>query len=309
MSTTVQPSTATAPSTLPEQIITASLTAEIMRDLDTGELLLVASRQANQGDLQVVTVAQVLSQAAEARKDLTRIEQLAALYEAVTAPEIQTLHTWSFTERDSGKPTTVTCLQGCTSDHTSDIETPSYTADIYCWNTDSNTPETLPIDGDGQVEEYRILNTVIAHEPFSDNRARRAPHAVVEVVDEHYIGDLDEHGLQGVIDTFERRLAVMRLRRAELARIRADYFARQAAETGTCPVYPSVCTETGPHDDHSSHLHNAVDYGFVHVSDGKPVLYVGGDEFSPEDAAAKAAELRAAAAQIEAMASSAKAQA
>ncbi|MFE8944530.1 DUF6907 domain-containing protein [Streptomyces sp. NPDC007856] len=299
---------AKAPSSLPEQSITASLTVEIMNDLDNGQPALLASTHGNQGDLQVVTVAQILSQAAEARKDITRIEQLAAQYEAAAAPKIPS-RTWSFTDRETGEPRTITCLQGCTSDHTGDIATPSYTLDVYCWNTDGSTSETLPIDGAGQDEDYRILDTVIAHEPFSDNPARRAPHAVVEVIDEHYIGDLDEHGLQGVIDTFERRLAVMRLRRAELARIRADYFARQAAETGLCPIYPGVCTETGPHDDHASHLHNAVDYGFVHVSDGKPLLYIGGDEFNPADAAAKAAELRAAAAQIEAMASSAKAQA
>ncbi|MER6431561.1 hypothetical protein ABT272_28100 [Streptomyces sp900105245] len=309
MSTTVQPSTPTTPSPLPEKAITASLTAEIMHDLDNGQPTLIAYSGGNLADLDEVTPAQLREMAAETRTQLTRVERLATEFEAAASQPLQPARAWSFTDRDTGKPRSVACLQGCTSDHVHDVATPTFAPDVYCWNTDSSAPETLPINGDGRVEDYRILNTVIACDPFSDNRMRRIPHAVVEIVDEHYIEDLDEHGLQDVIDTIERRLAAMRVRRDELARIRADFLERRAAETNACPVYPGVCSETGPHDDHSNHLHNAIDYGFVHLADGKPALYIGADEFSPEDVAAKAAELRAAAAQLEAMASAARDQA
>lgn len=70
------PTTATAPSTLPEQGITASLTVEIMTNLDDGQPTLVAFTQGNQGDLQVVTVAQALAKVAVLREQAGRIEAL-----------------------------------------------------------------------------------------------------------------------------------------------------------------------------------------------------------------------------------------
>ncbi|MEU5769829.1 hypothetical protein ABZ782_28330 [Streptomyces asoensis] len=69
--------TSTATSRLPEQSVTASLTVETMDDADTGGSILLASTQENQGDLQVVTVDQVLAKTAEQRAQLHRIEDLA----------------------------------------------------------------------------------------------------------------------------------------------------------------------------------------------------------------------------------------
>lgn len=76
--------TATAPSTIPEQSIAASLTVEVMHDLDDGTPTLVASTQGNQGDLQVVTVDQVRTMIAEQRTHLNRQERLALAYEAAS---------------------------------------------------------------------------------------------------------------------------------------------------------------------------------------------------------------------------------
>lgn len=84
MSTKVQPRTAKAPSTPTEQSITASLTVDIMTDPDTGQPMLVASTQGNQGDLQVVTVGQVLNKVIEQRAQLDRIQALANEYAAYT---------------------------------------------------------------------------------------------------------------------------------------------------------------------------------------------------------------------------------
>ncbi|MEU9894272.1 hypothetical protein ACIBCS_27965 [Streptomyces phaeochromogenes] len=77
-----QSMTATAPSTLPERSITASLTAEIMHDLDDGRPTLVASTQGNQGDLQEVTPSQLLAKVTEVRARLDQIEDLARQYAA-----------------------------------------------------------------------------------------------------------------------------------------------------------------------------------------------------------------------------------
>jgi hypothetical protein len=70
------------PSTLPEETRRAALSVEVMNDLDTGQPMLLASTEANQGDLQVVTPAQVLAKVNEQRAQLDRIEALANEYAA-----------------------------------------------------------------------------------------------------------------------------------------------------------------------------------------------------------------------------------
>jgi hypothetical protein len=70
------------PSTLPEETRAAALSVEVMNDLDTGQPMLLASTEANQGDLQVVTPAQVLAKVNEQRAQLDHIEALANEYAA-----------------------------------------------------------------------------------------------------------------------------------------------------------------------------------------------------------------------------------
>jgi CO dehydrogenase/acetyl-CoA synthase gamma subunit (corrinoid Fe-S protein) len=70
-------STATSTSTLPEQTITASLTAEIMNDLENGQPTLLASTEANLGDLAEVSPTTLMCKVREARAQLDQIEQLA----------------------------------------------------------------------------------------------------------------------------------------------------------------------------------------------------------------------------------------
>jgi hypothetical protein len=74
--------TTTASSSLAEQAITASLTAEIMNDLDDGRPTLVAYTEGNAGDIQEVTPAQLLAKVAELRAHADRIEALANEYAA-----------------------------------------------------------------------------------------------------------------------------------------------------------------------------------------------------------------------------------
>jgi hypothetical protein len=73
-------STAAPASTLPDQAITASLTVEIMHDLDNGRPTLLISRDSNQGDLREVTPFEAMTEAAKLRADADRIEELAREY-------------------------------------------------------------------------------------------------------------------------------------------------------------------------------------------------------------------------------------
>jgi hypothetical protein len=78
--------TAKAPTN--DKSVTASLTVEIMTDLDTGQPTLVTSTEGNQGDLQVVTVAQALVKVTALREQADRQEALINEYaEAVLIPD------------------------------------------------------------------------------------------------------------------------------------------------------------------------------------------------------------------------------
>ncbi|MEU3161375.1 hypothetical protein ABZ753_28700 [Streptomyces griseoincarnatus] len=78
----------TAKTPTSDQSITASLTVETMTDLDTGQPALVTSTQGNQGDLQVVTVAQALAQVTALREQANRQEALINEYaETVLIPD------------------------------------------------------------------------------------------------------------------------------------------------------------------------------------------------------------------------------
>jgi hypothetical protein len=85
-----------------------------------------------------------------------------------------------------------------------------------------------------------------------------------------------------------------------------DVISRERAKNRACRTY-AWCDSTGPHYDHGRHETGIVAYGATHLSEGQPTLYVGQDEFPPGQAAAKAAELRAVADRIEAMAAGTKA--
>jgi len=141
-----------------------------------------------------------------------------------TVPQATQPRTWSFIDRRTGKPMAITCLQDCTLDHTSDMATPTFPEDIWCWTA----PEalTLPINANGTPEEFRVLATVIKVEPYSPTIAQRLPYATIELVDDHFIEGLDPDGLETVINTLASRLDQMRETHVKLARIREEYRTR-----------------------------------------------------------------------------------
>ncbi|MFJ8081998.1 DUF6907 domain-containing protein [Streptomyces sp. NPDC096205] len=223
------PLVAKAPSPLPERAITASLTAEIMRDLDTGQHTLVAYSGGNASDISEITPAQLLARVSAERARLDAIERLAIEYADAANTTSDEPHTWSFTHSGSGASVPVTCMPGCTMNHSLDTETPSHPVDVYCW-TDPVATATLPLDNTGSPEEYNVLSTRIEVDPFAPDMARRQPFAVVEFIDEHYIGGLDPDALAAVIRTVSNQLTAMRQAHTRLVQIRGQYLQRTEAQ-------------------------------------------------------------------------------
>ena len=138
-----------------------------------------------------------------------------------------TPRTWSFINRHTGESMTYRCMQGCTLDHSREEGRSVFPEDLWCWTL----PEalTLPVNSNGQPEEFRVLDTIIKVEPFSPTLAQRLPYAVVELIEDYFIEGLDPDGYETLIRTLADRLEQMRAKHAQLVAIRAAYMRRQAA--------------------------------------------------------------------------------
>ena len=143
---------------------------------------------------------------------------------AGTVPQDTAPRTWSFINRRTGEPVSVTCLNGCTLDHGHEIGREVFPEDVWCWFWDESL--TLPVNENGRPEEFRVLSTVIKVEPWAPEIAHRLPFAVIELVDDHFIDGLDPDGLETVINTLAGRLEQMRETHRRLTEIRAAYRAR-----------------------------------------------------------------------------------
>lgn len=146
---------------------------------------------------------------------------------ASTVPQ-DTPQTWSFINRRTGEPMSVTCMQGCTLGHRHEMGRAVFPEDIWCWTLAEDM--TLPVNADGKPEEFRILSTVIKVEPWSPKIADRLPFAVIELVDDHFVDGLDPDGLATVINTLNRRLGQMRETHARLVQVREEYLQRPIAD-------------------------------------------------------------------------------
>ncbi|MFD4524865.1 DUF6907 domain-containing protein [Streptomyces sp. NPDC058470] len=220
----------TATPTPVEQSISATFHIEVMNDLETGQPMLLGSSDTNLGDLQVVTAAQVVAKAAEQHRVITEAVRLAVDFEAATrkssAPKTPS---WTVADRGTGMPLNVTCMSGCSGFHLEAAAGTAPAAEIWCTQFDTaNTTELVIGCGSDKGTDWATLSVQISSFPVHPDPAKRIPHAAVEVTEDHYIEDLDPDGLAAVIDAIERRAAEMRVRHAELVRIRAAYQAAQA---------------------------------------------------------------------------------
>jgi len=117
-------------------------------------------------------------------------------------------------------------MEGCTLRHDHEIGQRVFREDVWCWFWDEHL--TLPVNENGEPEEFRVLSTVVKVEPWSPKVAERLPFAVIELVDDHFIDGLDPDGLETVINTLAGRLEQMRATHRRLVAVRAEYVGRQA---------------------------------------------------------------------------------
>ncbi|MFD5874049.1 DUF6907 domain-containing protein [Streptomyces sp. NPDC060322] len=132
--------------------------------------------------------------------------------------------TWIITSRATGREMSFTCLPGCDIDHNADVSKPVNPDDIWC-----QTPRTdvfLPINENGNPEEFRVLGITLNVRPWDASMAQRLPHASIEVIDDCWIEGLDPDALAQVIDTLADRVNVLRESHAQLVKLRADFQAR-----------------------------------------------------------------------------------
>lgn len=138
-----------------------------------------------------------------------------------------TPRSWSFVDRRTGESMAVTCMPGCTRDHSSEAGTEMRPENVFCWSESQDA--TLPVNANGEPEEFRVLSTVLKMEPWSDTIAQRLPYASVELVDDYWIENLDPDGLETVINTLASQLDRMRATHRRLVETRADHMQRHTA--------------------------------------------------------------------------------
>ncbi|MFB6873725.1 DUF6907 domain-containing protein [Streptomyces sp. NPDC056323] len=140
---------------------------------------------------------------------------------AVVSPDAP--RSWSFTDRTTGQSRQVTCMRGCTADHSREMQIPTHPDDIWCQAVSESV--TLPVNESGTPENVRVLGSTLNVMPFSTTIAYRLPHVSIEVMQDAWIEGLDPDGLVTVIGTLEERVKQLRRAHAELVRVRGDYMA------------------------------------------------------------------------------------
>ncbi|GGY27479.1 DUF6907 domain-containing protein [Streptomyces djakartensis] len=158
------------------------------------------------------------------------VHSAAATLRAVPQLPADEPRTWTFTNRETGEPTTVTCMLGCTLDHAQDIATPTHPEDISC---QADGPELhLPVMGSlcesGRTENLSVLGFRLQVNPFAPTLAERLPHLLVEVVDEQWIEGLDPDTLAMVIGQLQSQLERLRVAQVQLGAARDEYRRRSA---------------------------------------------------------------------------------
>jgi hypothetical protein len=130
-----------------------------------------------------------------------------------------------FTDMSTGRKVTFTCLPGCDMDHSADSAVPQHPDDIYCNVPGDDGSLSLVgqlCEGHGP-EEFRVLSWHIDVHPFSSHVAQRRPVANVEVIEDHYIQDLDPDALAEVIGVLQDRVDSLRAAHTRLIELRGAY--------------------------------------------------------------------------------------
>ena len=88
---------------------------------------------------------------------------------------------------------------------------------------------TLKMLGTGTPEEYRVLSYTMNMRPYANVVAQRIAHVSVELIDDHWVENLDPDGLAMVINTLAERLDGLREAHTRLIEVRAQYLRQVQA--------------------------------------------------------------------------------
>ncbi|NEA67520.1 hypothetical protein [Streptomyces sp. SID12488] len=148
--------------------------------------------------------------------------------------------TFTVTAKDTREELSFVCMPGCIIDHQRiDCGSPTTPAEVCCW-TETNGDVSLPIDEAGF--DKRVLCARIEVVPFAASMPGRLPHAQVEIVEDHYIEDLDPDALGVVITVLSERLTALRRTHADLVRVRAEYIERVRIEADVDQILAAITT-------------------------------------------------------------------
>lgn len=217
--------TATAPSI--HQPIGIHLDAEIFEDIDGGPDTLIVATDTVACD--EVTSARLRGMTAAARSKLDQVDALADRFEAAQAATAEP-RTWTFTRSDVGEKAKVTCMPGCTLDHQVDVDGTTHPHDIGCHIPTEGVELPLlgPMCETGSPEPFQVLGFQIDVQPFAPQLSHRLPHLNLQVVDDHYVENLDPDALTTVIRQLQQQVDRLRTAHTELVRLRAEYTGQQA---------------------------------------------------------------------------------
>lgn len=211
----------------------SSVGAQVWQDGDDSQPYVLYGSAESDWD-KLTSGDQVRAKTAGKRTNLARLDALADEFDAIreaatgsaSADPAPAPRTWSFIDRDSGKPVTMTCMVGCTTDHSSDEGREIFPQDAYC-RTYRNGVDLPVTNGANAPESYNLLAFDINVSPFSDNLARRLPHSSVQLVDDDFwIEDMGPDELATVIDALQARVDALREGHARLVEVRAEYMRR-----------------------------------------------------------------------------------
>ncbi|MGW1102747.1 DUF6907 domain-containing protein [Streptomyces sp. NPDC002540] len=123
--------------------------------------------------------------------------------------------------RLTGRPEQVTCMRGCTANHSAEMDAPAHPDDVWCQSAGEDV--FLPVNETGSPEFVRVLSSTLNVMPFSTTIAYRLPHVSIEVMQDSWIEGLDPDGLETVIGTLAERVEQLRVVHEQLVKARAEY--------------------------------------------------------------------------------------
>jgi hypothetical protein len=213
------------------QSISLVLDAEIMTDLDDGQVTLVASTSHNQSDLRVVTSTELRQKAALMRTQLAGLDALAAQYDAITGTgpanaTVSTPKTWVRTIGRTGQngetcPTNPDGTTWCRDTHANDQDSVGLDDLQHGYRFDG--PELPVFDATDGVALVPVLAGRIQIDPYSLNPQRRQPHMNFEPFQDEVMETLTPDEFAQIIATIRAHCDRLDEVHAQFARIHAQW--------------------------------------------------------------------------------------